>query len=141
MGPERAQVGRTPLRVLLVEDHEDIREGFATYLRMVAGADVATATNGLEAIDQARLLLPEVIVMDLAMPGMGGVEAMRVLRADHRTRFIPAIAMSAHVVDPREAARARAAGFDRLCRKPCFPSDLLVAIDDVLHANAFPHAG
>jgi CheY-like chemotaxis protein len=141
MGRERAQVGRTPLRVLLVEDHEDLREGFATYLRMAAGADVATATNGLEAIDQVRLLQPDVIVMDLAMPGMDGVEAMRVLRADHRTRFIPAIAMSAHVVDQREAARARAAGLDRLCRKPCFPSDLLAAINNVLHANAFRHAG
>ena len=49
-----------------------------------------------------------------------------------RTRFIPAVAVTAHVVDGHEAAGARSAGFDTFCRKPCRPLELLRAIRDVL---------
>ena len=131
MDPAVATGGGAPLRVLLVEDHEDTREGYAVYLRM-AGASVETAGDGFEGVEKARAFVPDVIVMDLMMPRMDGWRAMRVLRADPRTRFIPAVAVTAHQVDGREDARARFAGFDTFCRKPCRPSELLRAIRDVL---------
>ena len=123
-----------PVRVLLVEDHEDTREGYAAYLRL-AGLHVDTAGNGLEAVQKTRRLQPDIVVMDLMMPKMDGWDAIRLLKADERTRFIPVIALTAQIVDGGEDARARAAGFDRFCRKPCPPSRLIETLQDVLRAS------
>jgi two-component system cell cycle response regulator DivK len=119
------------LRVLLVDDHDDTREGYSLYLRHL-GAQVAAAANGLEAVEAARAVLPDVVVTDLTMPGMDGWEVVRALRADRRTRSVPVIAMTAHVLDGSGTARALAAGFDGFCRKPCRPSDLVRTIHAVI---------
>jgi two-component system cell cycle response regulator DivK len=119
------------LRVLLVDDHDDTREGYAVYLKF-AGLLVDTATDGSEAIRKARALQPDVIVMDLNMPHVDGWQAVRLLRARRETRSIPVLALSAEIVDGHEEARARAAGFDAFCPKPCLPSKLLDLMHDVI---------
>lgn len=69
------------IRILLADDHSLIRHGFATLLRYQEDFDVVgEASNGEEAVDLARRLSPDIVVMDLSMPGMTGVEATRQIR-------------------------------------------------------------
>jgi two-component system, cell cycle response regulator DivK len=115
----------TPL-VLVADDSEDVRDACAAYLQYV-GMDVVTAADGLEAIEMATRLLPDVIVMDMSMPGLDGSEATNGLKSRARTRSIPVIAVSAHH-GPPAAFRAMAAGCDLFLRKPVAPRDLNRAI-------------
>jgi CheY-like chemotaxis protein len=67
--------------VLVVEDYQDAREMYAAYLQF-SGFDVAEASNGLEAVEKTTELLPDIVLMDLALPRMDGWEATRRLKAD-----------------------------------------------------------
>ncbi|HEU0316664.1 MAG TPA: response regulator transcription factor, partial [Solirubrobacteraceae bacterium] len=70
-----------PIRVLVVDDHAVVREGLRTFLALQDGiAVVGEAADGAEAIDEAERLRPDVILMDLTMPRLDGVGAMRELR-------------------------------------------------------------
>jgi DNA-binding NarL/FixJ family response regulator len=69
------------IRVLIVDDHAVVREGLRTFLALQDGIEViGEAADGREALEQAALLGPDVILMDLVMPGLDGVGAMRALR-------------------------------------------------------------
>ncbi|HET9316049.1 MAG TPA: response regulator [Vicinamibacteria bacterium] len=116
--------------VLIVDDFEDNREMYAQYLRF-HGYDVAEADNGQEALRQASGLHPDVIVMDLSLPGMDGWEATRRLKQDAATRDIPVIALTGHALTGSEHT-AREAGCDRFLTKPCAPSVLGQEIRRVL---------
>ena len=71
------------IRILIVEDHQVVRQGFVALLRMVGGMDViAEASSGAQAIELYRLHKPDVTLMDLRMPGMGGVETITAIRAE-----------------------------------------------------------
>src|SRR4051794_149127 len=73
--------GTEPIRVLLVDDHAVVREGLRSYLELDETLDiVGEASNGKEALRRARELRPDVILMDLVMPEMDGVEATRSIR-------------------------------------------------------------
>jgi CheY-like chemotaxis protein len=102
--------------VLVVDDHEDARDGCAQYLE-VLGLRVATAEDGVDAVDKALALHPDVILMDLSMPRLDGFEATRRIKADPRTRDIPVIALTA-LSGEGTFEKARAAGCDGLLRKP-----------------------
>jgi two-component system cell cycle response regulator DivK len=80
--------------ILIVDDVEDAREMCAEFLAH-SRYRVATADDGLEALASARHLLPDVILMDLSMPWLDGLEATRHLKSDERTRNIPVIALTA----------------------------------------------
>jgi len=123
---------RTPL-VLLVDDFQDNREMYAMYLEH-AGLRVAEAGNGHEALDQAFSLLPDLIVMDLSLPGIDGWEATRRLKADARTKKIPVLALTSHALEGYSEG-ARAAGCDGFVTKPCLPEQLLNEIRRVLAAS------
>ncbi|OLB41498.1 MAG: response regulator [Candidatus Rokubacteria bacterium 13_2_20CM_2_64_8] len=122
---------RPPL-VLLVDDFQDNREMYAMYLEH-AGMQVAEAGNGHEALDQAFRLLPDLIVMDLSLPGIDGWEATRRLKADERTKKIPVVALTSHALEGYSEG-ARAAGCDAFVTKPCLPEQLLSEIRKVLAA-------
>jgi two-component system NarL family response regulator len=71
------------IRILIVEDHQVVRQGFVALLRMVGGMEViAEASSGAQAIELYRLHKPDVTLMDLRMPGMGGVETITAIRAE-----------------------------------------------------------
>ncbi len=71
-----------PIRVLIVDDHQMVREGLRTFLELHAGVTVAgEAAGGAQAVELARRLAPDVVLMDLVMPGMDGIEATRQIRA------------------------------------------------------------
>jgi CheY-like chemotaxis protein len=113
--------GMAPL-VLVVDDVAHGREIFAEYLEF-RGFRVATAEDGLEAIDKAFDLRPDVILMDLSLPGIDGWEATRRLKQDERTRAIPIIALTAHALASAHD-RAKEVGCDSVVTKPCIPKDL-----------------
>jgi CheY-like chemotaxis protein len=120
--------------VLLVEDYEDAREMYRDYL-VFSGFDVPTAENGREALEKARALGPDIILMDLSLPVLDGWEATRRLKADPSTAPIPVIALSAHAMAAEEQ-RATDAGCDGFIAKPCLPEDLVGLI--TRHLQAVP---
>jgi two-component system cell cycle response regulator DivK len=114
---------QTPaVKVLLVEDVPDTREMYAEYLRH-RGYDVTTATNGAEALDAARELKPDMILMDAAMPGLDGWTATRLLKNDPLTRDVPVLILTAHVFSEHRR-RAEEVGADGFIGKPCMPDEL-----------------
>lgn len=120
--------------VLVVEDYQDAREMYAAYLQF-SGYRVAEATNGLEAIEQATELLPDIILMDLALPKMDGWEATRRLKMNEKTRHIPIVALTGHAL-AGHAEGARQAGCDSFVTKPCLPDALVAEIRRMLAARA-----
>jgi two-component system cell cycle response regulator DivK len=123
---------RRPWRVLLVDDDADGRELCAEYLSIV-GYEVLQAENGAEAIDTATQRNPDLVVMDLEMPVMGGLEALQRLRGDVRTRAIPVIILSAN--GDVDHARVKRAGSETCLVKPCDPDDLDGIIRAVIEAH------
>lgn len=107
--------------VLVVEDDSDARELYEVMLQG-SGFRVASATNGVEAIDKARSLRPRVILMDLSLPAVDGWEASRKLKGDQATRDIPIVALSGTPVDEPDRARDV---FAAALLKPCLPDDLV----------------
>ena len=116
--------------VLVVEDYQDAREMYAAYLSF-SGYRVAEATNGYEAIEQAKELMPDIILMDLALPRMDGWEATRRLKSDDKTRRIPIVALTGHAL-AGHAEGARQAGCDAFVTKPCLPDALVAEIKRML---------
>ena len=119
--------------VLVVEDYQDAREMYAAYLQF-SGYRVAEATNGLEALEQAAELMPDIILMDLALPKMDGWEATRRLKLDEKTRHIPIVALTGHAL-AGHAEGARQAGCDAFVTKPCLPDALVAEIKRMLGAR------
>jgi CheY-like chemotaxis protein len=116
--------------VLVVEDYQDAREMYAAYLQF-SGYRVAEAANGLEALEKTRELMPDIILMDLALPKMDGWEATRRLKADDRTKHIPIVALTGHAL-AGHAEGARQAGCDAFVTKPCLPDALVTEIERML---------
>lgn len=126
MTPDR----KTPPLILVVEDYDDAREMYVEYLTFT-GFRVEAATNGLEAIEMTARLLPDLVLMDLALPKLDGWEATRRLKSDPKTSHIPVIALTGHAL-AGHAERAREAGCDSFITKPCVPDELVAEISRVL---------
>ena len=118
--------------ILVVDDYQDAGEMYAEYLQF-SGFRVAEARNGNEALEQAFALKPDLILMDLSLPGMDGWEATRVLKADQRTKSIPVVALTGHALAGASEG-AKKAGCDSFVTKPCLPDDLVVEVRRMLNA-------
>lgn len=121
---------KAPL-ILVVDDYQDAREMYAEYLQF-SGFRVAEARNGNEAVAQAMALKPDLILMDLSLPGMDGWEATRLLKADETTQHIPIVALTGHALAGASEG-ARRAGCDSFVTKPCLPDDLVVEVRRMLN--------
>lgn len=100
------------IRILLADDHSVVRQGFSALLRAQADMDViAEATNGREAVEKARELQPDVIVMDVAMPELNGIEATRRIQEEAPRSRVLALSMHKDAVYVREILRAGARGY------------------------------
>ena len=119
--------------ILVVEDFDDAREMYRDYLEF-SGFRVETARDGGEAIGKTRELQPDLVLMDLSLPGIDGWEATRLLKSTPETSHILIIALSAHAL-AAEGERARAAGCDGFIAKPCLPPDLVTEIARYLRAQ------
>ena len=115
-----------PPVVLLVEDNDDNRAVYATMLRHV-GYAVAEATDGEQALALARSARPRVILMDIAVPLLDGLEATRRLKADPATASIPIVALTARTL-PADRERCLEAGCDGFLAKPCEPQVVVATV-------------
>lgn len=117
------------IRVLLVDDHAVVRTGFRLLLQSLAEISVvAEAESGEAACQRFFELAPDVVVLDLAMPGMGGLEALRRIRARHPEARV--LALSAHD-DPMHARRALREGAMGFLSKRSAPEALVEAVTAV----------
>jgi CheY-like chemotaxis protein len=117
-------------RILLVDDYVDALDMWALYLRS-RGYEVLTSGDGLKAVEMAGEHLPDLIILDLDLPGITGVEAARRLQGLSKTAHIPLIAATgySHV---KQLDEAHGAGFAAVLIKPCEPSALVREIERVL---------
>lgn len=119
-----------PLTVLIVDDYPDALDVWALFLR-AEGFDVLTAANGHEALKHAVSAVPDMVVMDIQLPGLSGLEVARELRRSPPTRHIPLIAATG-LSHSTQIDEARRAGFDAVIVKPCNPDVLIAEIRRLL---------
>jgi CheY-like chemotaxis protein len=119
--------------VLLVEDDQAVRELFAAGFES-SGFRVEQAHNGLQAQDKAITLQPDIVVTDLALPGIDGLQLSRRLREDARTRDIPIIGITGYASFAAEPDRATRAGCDAVFLKPCLPETVIEEVTRLLAA-------
>ncbi len=129
---------RTPQRTLLyVEDNPANLELVEQLIARRPDLRLLAAADGDLGVEFARAYLPDLILMDINLPGMSGLEAMQVLRLDPTTAHIPVVALSANAV-PRDIEHALEAGFFSYLTKPIKVSEFMVALDYALASAAKP---
>jgi two-component system, cell cycle response regulator DivK len=116
--------------ILLVEDNADNRTIYGTILRHV-GYTVAEASSGEEGLRLARELNPSLVLMDVAMPGIDGWEATRILKQDPTTAGIPVVALTAHAM-AEDRRRAEEVGCDGYLSKPIEPRRVVEEVKRLL---------
>jgi CheY-like chemotaxis protein len=104
-------------RVLYVEDNEDNVYLLKMRLELIEGYDITVAKDGADALTQVGADAPDLILMDLNLPGIDGWEATRRLKADPKTKGIPVIALTAHAM-AGDREKALAAGCEDFDTKP-----------------------
>jgi len=116
--PAASGAGRGPISVLIADDQQMVRRGFRVILETEQGISVvAEAGDGREAVELARAERPFIVLMDVNMPGMDGIEAVRVLRSDPATRDLPIFALTGDVTTVNRR-RIGEAGVDGYLEKP-----------------------
>lgn len=115
---------------MIVDDALHTRELYAEYLKY-RGLGVVSAGDAESGLALAQSVKPDVVVMDLAMPGLNGITATRRLKQDPRTRRIPIIVLTGYAFRAIEHG-ALEAGADAFLTKPCLPEDLESKIRDLL---------
>jgi len=119
-----------PNRILVVEDDEKSRRLLVDVLGW-HGYDVSAADNGEHAIASAHAMPPHAALLDIQLPGMSGFDVLAELRGDGFARRIPAIAVTASVMD-QDRRRILAAGFDAYVGKPVNIRQLLETLEKLL---------
>ena len=116
--------------VLCVEDEPDIRTVAQIALETVGGLRTSFCPSGLEALETARKCKPDLIVLDVMMPGLDGPGALKELRGDPETRDIPVVFMTAKV-QPSEVDELKALGALAVVAKPFDPMQLAQQLRDI----------
>jgi two-component system cell cycle response regulator DivK len=117
-------------RILVVEDTEDNRAILRDLLTH-AGFNMLEAADGAAGVVMARADKPDLILMDIELPGVDGCEATARIEADPELRHIPVIAVSSHG-QPSDAAKAISSGCVAYVAKPCSPRAVLATIREFL---------
>ena len=125
--------------LLLVEDNEESRDGLSRHLRR-RGYEVFIAVDGRQGMDLARVVAPDLILMDMSLPVLDGWEATRRLKAAPETRGIPVIALTAQAM-AGDREKALEAGCDEYDTKPIEFPRLLTKIEGLLGKKASPARG
>jgi DNA-binding response OmpR family regulator len=116
--------------VLIADDDADIRDLVAFKLEQ-AGLDVVAVGDGVAAIEAVRARRPKVVVLDVSMPGMSGLDVCRMLRADPATQNVPVIMLTAKVQE-RDVEGGFSAGADDYVTKPFSPRELVSRIQAMI---------
>jgi two-component system chemotaxis response regulator CheY len=117
--------------VLIVDDDPFIRKLVATTLEDVAGFQLHEAANGVEAVQRASEIHPELVFLDIDMPRMDGIEACRLLRDQDTGGATATIVMLTAAGASENETRAKSAGADLFLTKPFSPLDLLRLVDEL----------
>ena len=123
--------GAAPRTVLYVEDNPANLELVRQLIGRRADLKLVTATNGKLGIESAHLHRPSVVLMDINMPGISGIDAMRILHADPSTAHIPIIALSANAM-PHDIAKGLEVGFFNYVTKPIKVGEFMDTLDAAL---------
>ena len=118
--------------ILVVDDHEDNRRILRDLLRS-AGYEIVEATTGEDGVAAAKARVPDLILMDIQLPGIDGYEATRRIKADEALRRIPLIVVTSYALSGDDA-KALAAGADAYVAKPFSPRAMLAKIREYLPA-------
>ncbi|MGD8372614.1 MAG: EAL domain-containing protein [Syntrophobacterales bacterium] len=130
---QRSAVNEKPNVVLLAEDDDELRELVSTELER-EGFSVVSVPNGSEAVSQTRSLNPDIVLMDLMMPVMNGIQATKLIKDDPATRHIPIIVGT--VIDEKEdVVKGFEAGAIAYVTKPYFMPELKARINSVLQSK------
>jgi two-component system nitrate/nitrite response regulator NarL len=121
------------MRVLLIDDHALVRNGIAELLRSRGIQVVASVSSGEEGVRRASELFPDIILLDVRMPGMSGIETVSRLRASGSAVPVLMLTMSHEDADLRAALRAGAQGY---LLKDMEPEDLVPALEAVLRGDS-----
>lgn len=127
---EGAVVKRPTPLILVADDDEDILE-LVRYRLRAAGYEVATASDGREALRLVRELRPDLAILDVMMAFLDGYEVTRELRKDEALEAIPVILLTARVQDD-DVQRGFAAGADDYVKKPFSPQELRARVQSIL---------
>jgi two-component system cell cycle response regulator DivK len=119
-------VAHAPL-VLVVDDDQELCD-FLTFVLRTQGYRVSRARDGVEAIEKALYLHPDLVLMDLCLPRLDGCSAIQRLKADERTRHIRTVALTGYDTFNAADDRARKAGCDAFLTKPLEIERLLETI-------------
>jgi two-component system cell cycle response regulator DivK len=124
---------KTEKLILIVDDCKDIRDVYCRFLTR-EGYRVASTGDGKEAVSEAARIRPDLILMDLSLPGMGGWAATEKLKREEITKDIPVIILTAYRLDGLETLMEE--GCAGVLMKPCMPEHLLKEIVRVLQHRA-----
>lgn len=116
--------------VLVIEDSASVRRLIEVCLR-VLDIELRAAEDGITGLNSARQDLPDVIVLDIGLPGMDGWEVLRHLRSDEATRGVKILILTAHA-QPEVADKAQADGADAFMTKPFRPIELREQIEKLM---------
>jgi CheY-like chemotaxis protein len=117
-------------KILIAEDERDIRD-LITFTLTFAGHTVVAAVNGEDAVEKARQVLPELILMDVRMPRMTGYEACEIMKADPQLKDIPVVFLSAKGQDS-EIKTGLDVGAAEYLLKPFAPTELTQRVSELL---------
>ena len=115
------------MRILLAEDNQDNREMLTRRLER-KGFEVVCAENGREAVDKVPACDPDLVLMDVSMPVLSGIEATMEIRADQKNATMPIIALTAHAMES-DRKMCLAAGCDDFATKPVKFKELIEMIE------------
>ena len=122
------------LSVLLVDDHEGFINAAVRHLRRLDWVNiVGSAGNGIEAIAQCEALRPDVVLMDLAMPEMGGLQATRLIKAQDNP---PYVVIASHFDDAEHREHALRAGADAFVSKLSYIHDVMPILERLAGRDA-----
>jgi CheY-like chemotaxis protein len=120
--------GERPARILVVDDNVDLARGLARLLE-IRGHDVQVAHDGLTGLDKAMKSKPEVVLLDIGLPGLDGYQVAAHLRQDETIKDATLIAISGYGQE-EDVRLAKEAGFDHHLVKPIASADLFKLIED-----------
>jgi phosphate regulon transcriptional regulator PhoB len=123
-------------KILVAEDEQDVLQLVASNLKS-AGYQVLKAEDGESALEQARNALPSLVVLDLMLPGMSGLEVCKVLKSDAATKPIPVIMLTAKAEEVDRIVGLEL-GADDYVTKPFSPRELVLRIRSILRRAAVP---
>jgi CheY-like chemotaxis protein len=131
IGRARVADGARLRTLLYVEDNPANLALVEQLIARRSDISLMTAVNGTLGVELARTSRPEVILMDINLPGISGIDALKILREDPTTAHIPIVALSANAM-PRDIKKGLDAGFFRYLTKPIKVNEFMDTLDDAL---------